>query len=86
MKFFPLDFLNRMNCKNRNGVMLVNIFLKIFSQFFKIWVECPFKLNCYGALRLYHNSVGEQVLVNFRTARLKSYSSRKRCILRKSWF
>ena len=43
MKFFPLDFLNLMSCKNRNGVMVVNIFLKIFSQFFKIWVECHFK-------------------------------------------
>ena len=42
MKFFLLDFLNWMSCKNRNGVMLVNIFLKIFSQFFKIRVECPF--------------------------------------------
>ena len=44
-KFFLLDFLNRMSCKNRNGVMLVNIFLKIFSQFFKIRVECPFKFQ-----------------------------------------
>ena len=43
MKFFHLDFLNRMSCENRNGVMLVNIFFKIFSQFFKIRVECPFK-------------------------------------------
>ena len=32
-----------MSCKNCNGVMLVNIFFKIFSQFFKILVECPFK-------------------------------------------
>ena len=32
-----------MSCKNRNGVMLVNIFFKIFSQFFKIRAECPFK-------------------------------------------
>ena len=31
-----------MSCQNRNGVMLVNIFFKIFSQFFKIRVECPF--------------------------------------------
>ena len=45
MKFFLLDFLNRMGCKNRNWVMLVNIFLKIFSQFFKIQVECPFNLK-----------------------------------------
>ena len=36
-----------MICKNRNGVMLVNIFFKIFLQFFKIRVECPFK-------QLYH--------------------------------
>ena len=43
MKFFLLDFLNRISCKKRNGVMLVNIFFKIFSQSFKIWVECPFK-------------------------------------------
>ena len=43
MKFFLSDFLNRMSSKNRNGVMLINKFLKIFSQFFKIWVECPFK-------------------------------------------
>ena len=56
--FFFIDFPNRMNCKNRNGVMLVNIFLKIFSQFFKIWVEClfnaivkffsPVKLNAFA--------------------------------------
>ena len=43
-KIFLLDFLNRVSCKNRNGVMLVNILFKIFSQFFKIRVECPFKL------------------------------------------
>ena len=42
MKFFLLDFLYWISCKNRNGVMLVNIFFKIFSQFFKIRVECPF--------------------------------------------
>ena len=42
MKFFHLDFLNRMSCKNRNGVMLVNIFLKIFWQFFEK-IECSFK-------------------------------------------
>ena len=46
MKIFHLDFLNRMSCKNRNGVMLVNVFFKIFSQFFKIRVECPFKKSC----------------------------------------
>ena len=34
-----------MICKNRNGVMLVKIFLKIFLQFFKIRVECPFKYD-----------------------------------------
>ena len=43
MKFFLLDFLNPMSCSNRNGVMLVNIIFDIFSQFFKIQVECPFK-------------------------------------------
>ena len=43
MKFFLLDFPNRMSCKNCNGVMLVNIFFKIFFQFFKIRVECYFK-------------------------------------------
>ena len=43
MKFFLLNFLNVMSCKNRNKVMLVNIFFKIFFQFFKIWVTCPFK-------------------------------------------
>ena len=36
-----------MSCKNCNGVLLVNIFFKIFLQFFKIRVECPFKgLTC----------------------------------------
>ena len=33
-----------MSRKNRNEVMLVNIFFKIFSQFFKIRVEFPFKV------------------------------------------
>ena len=42
MKFFLLEFLKLMSCKNRNGVMLANIFFIIFSQFFKIRVECPF--------------------------------------------
>ena len=42
MKFFLLEFLNLMSCKNRNGVMLANIFFMIFFQFFKIRVECPF--------------------------------------------
>ena len=32
-----------MSRKNCNGVMLVNTFFKIFSHFFKIRVECPFK-------------------------------------------
>ena len=41
-EIFLLDFLNWMSGKNRNGVMLVNIVFKIFSQFFKIRVECPF--------------------------------------------
>ena len=45
MKFFLLDFLKRMSCKNRNGVMLVNIYLKIFFQFLKIRVECPFNTH-----------------------------------------
>ena len=36
MKFFLLDFLNLMSCKNRDGV-------KFLTQFFKIRVECPFK-------------------------------------------
>ena len=45
MKFFLLDFLNRMSCKNRNGVMLVTIIFQIFSQFFKIRVEWPFKFE-----------------------------------------
>ena len=35
MKFFLLDFLNRMSCKNRKEVMLVNIFFKIFLSFSK---------------------------------------------------
>ena len=30
-----------MSSKSRNGVMLLNIFFKIFLQFFKIRVECP---------------------------------------------
>ena len=44
MKFFLLNILNLMSCKNRNGVVLVNIFFKIFSQFFKIRVQCPFNV------------------------------------------
>ena len=52
MKLFLLDFLNRMSCKNRNGVMLVNKFFKIVSQFFKIRVECPFKLRFDASLTL----------------------------------
>ena len=52
MKFFLLDFLNLMSCKNRDGVKLVNIFLKIFSQFFKIRVECPFKDVVFFLLRI----------------------------------
>ena len=44
MKFFLLNFLNLMSCKNRNRVKLVNILLKIFSQLFKIRVECLFNL------------------------------------------
>ena len=47
MKFFLLDFFYRMNCKNHNGAMLENIFYEIFSQFFKIRVECPFKLRIF---------------------------------------
>ena len=45
-EIFLLNFLNLI-CKNRNGVMVVNIFLKIFSQFFKIRVESPFKVWNY---------------------------------------
>ena len=48
MKFFLLNFLNLMSCEKRNRVILVNIFFKIFSQFFKIRVECPF--NTYFKL------------------------------------
>ena len=44
MKFFSLDFRNLMSCKNCNGVMLVNLFFKIFFQFSKNRVECPFKI------------------------------------------
>ena len=44
------DFLNRMSCKNCNGVMLVNIFLKIFSQVFKFRVECSFKYYLFRAM------------------------------------
>ena len=43
MKFFLLNFLNLMSCMNRIGLMLVNIFFKIFALFFKIRVECSFK-------------------------------------------
>ena len=42
-EIFLLDFINRMSCKNRDGVMLVNMFFKIFSQFFKIRIECSVK-------------------------------------------
>ena len=42
MNFFPLDFLNVMNCKNRNGIMLVNLFFTILPPFFKNRFECPF--------------------------------------------
>ena len=35
MKFFLLDFLNLMSCKNRNEVMLVKIFLRFFLTFSK---------------------------------------------------
>ena len=37
-----------MNCKNSNGVMLVNLFLEIFSPFYKNRIECPFKSNQIG--------------------------------------
>ena len=33
-----------MSTKNRKGVMLVNIFVQIFFQVFKIRVECSFKV------------------------------------------
>ena len=52
MKFFPLDFFNRMSCNNRNGVMLVNIFFLIFSQFLKIRVKYPFNLYATDFLEL----------------------------------
>ena len=53
MKIFPLDFLNRMSCKNRNGVMLVNEFFKIFSQFFKIRLKYHLKnKKCFVTERL----------------------------------
>ena len=56
MNFFLLNFLNLMSCKNRNRVMLVNVFFKIFSQFFKIRVECPFnaEMFCVGGLNAVH--------------------------------
>ena len=47
MKIFLLNFLNLMSCKNHSGVMLLNIFFKTFSQFFKIRVECPFTKTEY---------------------------------------
>ena len=45
MRFFLVNFLNLTSCKNCNGVRLVNIFSKIFSQFFKLRVECPINVN-----------------------------------------
>ena len=43
MKFFSLDFLNLMSCKNRNGVMVVKLFFKICSPFSKIGLNGLFK-------------------------------------------
>ena len=58
MKFFCLDFLYPMSCKNCNDGMLVNLFFNSFPPFFKNGVECfyrSFMLQYYnyGIIKIY---------------------------------
>ena len=77
-KFFLLDFLNGMICKNRSEVMLANIFIKILLRIFKIWVECLFKEKIDFIKKiLLDNGYPEDIVLNHISKKIAQFSTAK---------
>ena len=67
-----------MNSKNCNGFVLVNIFFKIFSRFFKIRVECPFKQEIDFIKKiLLDNGYPEDLVLKHISKKIAQFSTAK---------